>query len=109
LVAPNANDWFALAGDALRANAQTCVIRFVLTGVPAALHALTDRELDVFERVARGRSNAEIAQELVVAEVTVKTHVDRILAKLGLRSRVQVVVYAYETGLVHPGGTSPAT
>ncbi|AXG82621.1 DNA-binding response regulator [Streptomyces paludis] len=97
-------------GDALLAPAITrrLVQRFARRdGDTAGLHrdlaALTARELEVFGLLARGLSNAELGARLQLAEATVKTHVSRILAKLGLRDRVQAVIAAYETGLISAG------
>ena len=99
------------AGDALIDPAITrrLISRFALAargpaGLPDELRQLTARELEVLRLVARGLSNLEIARELVVEENTVKTHVSRILMKLGLRDRVQAVVLAYELGFVTPEG-----
>ena len=72
-------------------------------GLHPALEELTPRELDILRHVARGSSNGDIAATLFLSEATVKTHVTRILSKLGLRGRVQAVVLAYEVGLVEPG------
>jgi DNA-binding NarL/FixJ family response regulator len=100
------------AGDGLIAPSVTrrLIAEFARTpaasaGPPKELDQLTSRERDVLELVARGRSNAEIAEELVVGATTVKTHVGHVLTKLGLRDRVQAVIYAYEAGLVTPGST----
>jgi DNA-binding NarL/FixJ family response regulator len=98
------------AGDTLLAPAITrrLVEQFVRRPppgerAPTELNVLTERELDVLKLLARGLSNAEIAQALYVSEATVKTHVTRILTKLRVRDRVQAVVFAYECGLVQPG------
>jgi DNA-binding NarL/FixJ family response regulator len=96
------------AGDAVVAPSVTRrLIESFTKGVnitrPASLDDLTDREMEVLHLVAKGRSNAEIAGDLILGEATVKTHVGRMLMKLGLRDRVQAVVFAYETGLISPG------
>ncbi|ROS78586.1 response regulator transcription factor [Cellulomonas sp. PhB143] len=104
------------AGDAVIAPSSTRrLLEHLVTALPAeqqagedtpahrAVGSLTDREREVLVLMARGRSNTEIGGELYVAEATVKTHVGRILAKLGARDRVQAVVTAYEAGLVRPG------
>ena len=100
-------------GEALLAPAVTrrLIERFVDRPGPVeaapALAELSARELEVLRLVARGLSNAEIADELVIGEATVKTHVARILRKLSLRDRVQAVVLAYESGVVEPGAPPP--
>ncbi|HEX3561780.1 MAG TPA: response regulator transcription factor [Solirubrobacterales bacterium] len=103
------------AGDALLAPEITrrLIDRFVggvrpSASPPSELEELTPRELEVLRHIARGLSNAEIGDALYVSNGTVKTHVARILMKLGLRDRVQAVVFAYELGLVMPGETSRA-
>ncbi len=98
------------AGDGLLAPAVTrrLIAEFARMGGPRLparknLKELTERETEVLALVARGMTNAEIARYLVVAEQTVKTHVSRVLMKLGLHDRAQAVVFAYESGLVRPG------
>ena len=100
------------AGDALLAPTVTrrLIAHYARTapaGPPPELDELTGRELEVLRLIARGCTNAEIAATLIISEATVKTHVGRIMSKLGLRDRVQAVVFAYDHGLVHPGGDSP--
>jgi DNA-binding NarL/FixJ family response regulator len=99
------------AGDALLAPSVTrrLIADFARRPRPdpapsAALGALTHRETEVLRLIARGLSNSQISETLVIAEQTTKTYVGRILAKLNLRDRAQAVVLAYETGLVTPGG-----
>ncbi|MEV0270467.1 response regulator transcription factor [Hamadaea sp. NPDC050747] len=100
------------AGDALLAPSITrrLVDRFARRDSPAStahrdLATLTPRELEVLTLIAHGHTNAELAAQLHLSEATVKTHVARILGKLGLRDRVQAVILAYETGIVGPGRT----
>jgi DNA-binding NarL/FixJ family response regulator len=100
-------------GESLLAPALTrrLIERFVRLPPPQAARRdrfseLTERELDVLLHLVRGLSNAEIGGELFLSEATVKTHITRILSKLGLRDRVQAVVLAYESGLIAPGSSS---
>jgi DNA-binding NarL/FixJ family response regulator len=103
------------AGDALLAPAVTRAVIEEFARQPAAaapvepvaLAELTPREREVLDLLSRGLSNPEICSALVISEATAKTHVARILQKLGLRDRVQAVIYAYECGLVAPGGGTP--
>jgi DNA-binding NarL/FixJ family response regulator len=103
------------AGDGLIAPAITkrLIAQFARAAPPStpptSLGELTPRELEVLMLIARGLSNGEIAHELVLSPATVKTHVKRVLAKLGLRDRVQAVVLAYEAGLVAPGDSARTT
>ncbi len=96
-------------GDALLAPTITrrLIEEFAAARTPAdsapGLDELTPRELEVFRLLATGKTNREIAAQLIIGETTIKTHVTRILMKLGVRDRVQAVVLAYETGLVSPG------
>ncbi|MFC4589298.1 response regulator [Sphaerisporangium corydalis] len=103
------------AGDAVVAPSTTMRLlrRFAVhlpattSAEPDGLRQLTAREREVLVLVGRGLSNLEIARRLTLAEATVKTHLGRVLAKLGVRDRAQAVVYAYETGLIIPAGPSP--
>jgi DNA-binding NarL/FixJ family response regulator len=98
------------AGDALLAPAITrrVIQDYARRSAPrrddARVGLLTERELEVLRLLATGKSNAELAAQLFLGEGTIKTHVSHVLAKLGLRDRVQAVVFAYESGLVEPGG-----
>lgn len=100
----------AAAGDALLAPSVTrrLIESYVRRPAPAgvnqaALQRLTEREREVLDLLARGWSNADIARHLYLSEATIKTHAAHIFSKLGLRDRVQAVVFAYETGLIRPG------
>ncbi len=100
------------AGDSLLSPSVTRRVIDRMAALPAGealldrrLDELTARERDVLEQIARGLSNAEIARVLVIEESTVKTHVKRILMKLGLRDRVQAVIFAYESGVTRPGAS----
>jgi DNA-binding NarL/FixJ family response regulator len=102
------------AGDSLLSPSvtRTVIERMAAQPAPAVrasalLADLTPREREVLELIARGRSNGEIATALVIEESTVKTHVKRILGKLGLRDRIQAVIFAYESGLTRPGPNRP--
>ncbi len=102
-------------GDALLSPSITrrLIEQFATPRAPAkptpGIDELTPRELEVFRLLATGKTNREIAAELIVGETTIKTHVTRILMKLALRDRVQAVVLAYETGIVTPGQTTSSS
>jgi DNA-binding NarL/FixJ family response regulator len=97
------------AGDALLAPSVTRRLLANMTRpqlrpeLEGQLSLLTERELEILRGIAAGLSNAELADQLIVGEATVKTHVSRVLSKLNLRDRVQAVAFAYESGLIHPG------
>jgi DNA-binding NarL/FixJ family response regulator len=102
------------AGDSLLSPSVTSRVIERMAGQPPPdalqdprLDELTPRETEVLELVARGFSNGEIGETLVIEESTVKTHLKRILAKLGVRDRVQAVIFAYESGLAQPGSGGP--
>ena len=93
-----------LAPEITRRLLEEYVRRPPLGAAPLApLTELTERELDVLRLIARGRSNSEIATALFVSEPTIKIHINRVFRKLGVRDRIQAVVFAYDTGLVRPG------
>jgi len=99
-------------GDALLSPSITRHVIALFTRVhqqapPAEVDTLTSRELDVFRLITKGYSNAEIAHELFISDTTVKTHVTRLLQKLGLRDRAQAIVLAYQTGLFDTAGQGP--
>jgi DNA-binding NarL/FixJ family response regulator len=101
------------AGDSLLSPSVTSRVIERMAGQPPPdgardprLAELTPRETEVLELVARGLSNGEIAETLVIEESTVKTHIKRVLAKLGVRDRVQAVIFAYESGLTQPGSAA---
>jgi DNA-binding NarL/FixJ family response regulator len=99
------------AGDALLAPSITrrLIEEFAIPRPlpPAQIAELTPREMEIFLLVASGMSNAEIADTLIIGEATVKTHVTRVLMKLGVRDRIQAIVLAYETGVIKPSQPSP--
>lgn len=100
----------ARGGDALLSPSivRRLIERFTAmpTGSLAVLDTLTEREVEILRQLTRGLSNDEIASALFISAATVKTHVTRVLAKLGVRNRTQAVVFGYESGLVRPGGSA---
>jgi DNA-binding NarL/FixJ family response regulator len=96
-------DGGALLGPSVTRKVIADYARRAPLATPPSADTLTDREAEVLQLIAAGLSNAQIADRLVIGEATVKTHVSRILTKLGLRDRVQAVVFAYESGIVQPG------